>query len=61
MSMIEIPDGERSPIHFESTSVIAVRSAGEDKTWIFLRGEEGGWKVECQVARVLSLIPKRYT
>lgn len=61
MSLIQIPDGLGAPMYLESMEIIGVRDAGENSTWIFIRGEDKGWHVECPLDQVLMLIPKRRT
>lgn len=59
--MIEIPDGERTPIWIEHTRILAVRehASNPNKTHIWLAGDadSDGWLVDCPVMRVLATIP----
>jgi len=46
MSMIEIPDGDRTPIHFESAEILAVR---EDKHLFFWEVRKKGGKLSMKL------------
>lgn len=56
MNTVEIPDGVNTSIHFNIESINAVRCATNNRTWVFLRGEEDAWKVNCEINEVLRLI-----
>ena len=58
MSLLRIPDGEREPIYFESTVIVAIRKKGNG-TIIWLQGDSDPWEVDCPINEVLSLIPER--
>ena len=59
MSLIKIPDGNRTPLIIESVQILAVRDAGDNKTWIFFKGEDDGWKIDHPINSVIALIPFR--
>ena len=49
MSLLKIPDGERTPLYIESLDIVGVREQNKNKSWIFIRGENDPWLIHCDI------------
>ena len=53
---VQIPDGDNAPVKFKYSEIVAYRRVDADYTWIFLRGEEDGWKMKCPISEVEKIL-----